>query len=746
MTGVPRRALGWIAAVALAAAAPAPLAAQDLQCDPGDVEVRSLSFTGNRRFSDGALARFIVTTPSSWARRTLRVVGAERCVDQEQLPLDTYRLSLLYRKHGYYRVRVDLSTTPRGKDGVDVAFHIDEGAPLRVDSVTVVWATPVPESGRIVREIRPRVGEAFDQFSLDSSRAVIIQRLRDAGYPRADVLRSTATDTARLSALVELTVVPGPLARVAGVRFVGDSTADGGARAIPTEVLDQMLGLRRGMIYRERDLINAQRNLYQTDAFRHVEVHLAPDSVQPPGDTTVLIDVVAIEGRMRAVRAGVGYGTLDCFRAQAELINRNFLRGAQRLELTARVSKIGVAGGGIFRGNLCSQAWDDSTFSRRLNYYAAATYRQPTLFGLGPQNIPTLTIFSERRSEYKAYLRTTPIGGVATLSRANTRVPLTYSYELSLGRTQAQQELFCAVFNYCAPEDYRQLNDATLRLAALTAAASRDRTDDFLNPTRGDRISLELRHASPAIGADELNQFNKVFGEASYFLPIGGGAVFAGRVRGGAVFGRRISLSERTSSYIPPQERFYAGGANTVRGYQQNELGPLVYVTGNRADVRDTTVNGEPGFVIDSAQARPRAVPVGGNSLFVANAELRLPDPFFPGLLQWSVFADAGAVWDRGIDVAKLGERLRVTPGLGLRVLSFLGPIRLDVGYNGYEATRGPVYYSGDPVPAGELVCAETGTVGGPKNDAGCAIDFAPRRAEAFLSRLTFNFSLGQAF
>ncbi|HVE80422.1 MAG TPA: BamA/TamA family outer membrane protein [Gemmatimonadaceae bacterium] len=742
---MPRGALAWLAGAALAAAAPAPLAAQDLQCDPGDVEVRSLSFVGNRRFSDGALARFIVTTPSSWARRTLRVVGAERCLDQEQLPLDTYRLSLLYRKHGYYRARVDLTTRPRGQSGVDVTFHIDEGAPLRVDSLTVRWATPHPDSARFARDIRPRVGEPFDQFALDSSRAVIIQRLRDAGYPRADVLRSTATDTAHLSALVELTVVPGAVARVAGVRIVGDSTTEGGPRAIPADVLRRMIGLRTGSVYRERDLISAQRNLYQTDAFRHAEVRLAPDSVQPPGDTAVVVDVVAIEGRMRAVRAGVGYGTLDCFRAQGELTNRNFLRGAQRLELTARVSKIGVAGGGIFRDNLCSQAWEDSTFSRRLNHYAAATYRRPTLFGLGPQNIPTLTIFSERRSEYKAYLRTTPIGGVATLSRANTRVPLSYSYELSLGRTEAQQELFCAVFNYCAPEDYRQLNDATLRLAALTLAASRDRTDDVFNPTRGDRVSLELRHASPAIGGDELSQFNKVFGEASHLLPLGRSVVLATRVRGGAVFGRRISLSERTSSFIPPQERFYAGGANTVRGYQQNELGPLVYVTGNRGDVRDTTVNGEPGFVIDSTK-RPRAVPVGGNTLFVANAELRLPDAFFPSLLQWSLFADAGAVWDRGIDVAKFGERLRVTPGIGVRVLSFLGPIRLDVGYNGYDATRGPVYYSGDPVPAGELVCAETGTVGGPKNDAGCATDFAPRRSERFLSRLTFNFSLGQAF
>jgi outer membrane protein assembly factor BamA len=634
---------------------------------------------------------------------------------------------------------------------VDVIFHIEEGEPIRVDSLAIGWAEPVRDSVRIVRGFRPGRGEPFDQIALDSSRRAIIQRLRDAGHPRADVLTSFTTDTSRLSATIELQIVPGQLARIDSVRFVGDSL--NARRAIPLRVVRKMLGLDRHAVYRERDLINAQRNLYQTDAYRHVEVRLAPDSIQPPGDSAVIVDVVAIEGNMHAVRAGIGYGTLDCFRAQGELTNRNFLRGARRLDLSGRISKLGVASGTAWAKDnvLCRKAAQD-TFSVNapVNYYAAATYRQPTLFGLGPRSVPTLTLFSERRSEYKAYLRSTPIGALATLFREQTRVPLTLSYELSYGRTQSSPALFCAVFNYCAPQDFNFLNEKTLRLSALSVTATRDRSNNLFNPTRGDRMSLELRHASPAIGSDTLLQFNKVLGEASFYQKLGA-AVFAARVRSGGVFGSRVSLTTQ-ATYIPPQERFFAGGANTVRGYQQNELGPLVYVTSERDDV--DAVPPFPPAVADTnyqikANVVPRVVPIGGNSLFVANAELRLPDFFFPRLVQWSIFTDAGAVWNRG-DGQSFGERLRVTPGLGLRVLSFVGPIRMDVGYNRYDRTRGAVYYAPrDSEQLGKLVCASPGEdPDGQKftQPENCPATFSPTQSDTFLSRLTFNFSIGQAF
>ena len=68
-------ALGFVV-TALCLATPAAVSAQDIACDRGDVEVIGVNFVGNRSFPDAELLNKIVTTPSSWARRTLRFIGA----------------------------------------------------------------------------------------------------------------------------------------------------------------------------------------------------------------------------------------------------------------------------------------------------------------------------------------------------------------------------------------------------------------------------------------------------------------------------------------------------------------------------------------------------------------------------------------------------------------------------------------------------------------------------------------------
>ena len=61
----------------------AALSAQDIGCDPGDVEVERVRFEGNTTFTDAQLANGLVTTPSSWARRVFRVIGTRRCLDPQ---------------------------------------------------------------------------------------------------------------------------------------------------------------------------------------------------------------------------------------------------------------------------------------------------------------------------------------------------------------------------------------------------------------------------------------------------------------------------------------------------------------------------------------------------------------------------------------------------------------------------------------------------------------------------------------
>jgi hypothetical protein len=86
-----------------------------------------------------------------------------------------------------------------------------------------------------------------------------------------------------------------------------------------------------------------------------------------------------------------------------------------------------------------------------------------------------------------------------------------------------------------------------------------------------------------------------------------------------------------------------------------------------------------------------RTVATGGNTLVVANVELRVPAPIFPSRVRLAVFVDGGTVWERG-GGSESGPAFRVTPGLGVRFATPLGPARIDVAYNPYDLPAGKLY------------------------------------------------------
>ncbi|MGZ8831406.1 MAG: autotransporter assembly complex protein TamA, partial [Thermoanaerobaculia bacterium] len=600
----------------------------------------------------------------------------------------------------------------------------------------------------IVRSLPVREGGRFDRFSIDAAADSIRQRLRNNGYPRADAANSFFVNDSLLLAWDTLTATPGPRTRIGAIRIevTPFGTKD---QQIPTRVVRRIMGLDSGRLFRESEVLDAQRALYRTEAYQHVSI--SSDSASSADDSLITLTATLAEAAMRAARVGVGYGTLDCFRASGEFIDYNFGRGARRLDVNARVSKIGIGRPLDGAEGLCPNAKKDE-FSNRLNYYLGATLRQPVFFGL--RTVPTITVYSQRVSEYNAYIRTTAIGGVASLSwRGLSRTPVTSAYSLDLGRTEASPALFCAVFNLCQVEEREQIQRVQ-RLAVLSLSVTRDHSNSLLSPSRGSVIRFEARHSSPAIFSNRNLQFNKVVGDAARYIGSGGGTVVALRIRGGTVFGRTFGSA---TGFVPPQERLYAGGPTTVRGFAQNELGAAIYIAdaSNSTEFRTTPLAPPDSVMLeDTTNAYRRVVPVGGNALLVANLELRLRSPFLPDLLQWTVFTDAGEVWNRG----SLGSlKLKVTPGIQLTAFSPVGPIRAAIGYNPYARPAGPLYYEATR-EGGALVCVSpdnrlpavvTTTSEGIDIDqrpGACATTFKPAADNSFRSRLTFSFAIGQAF
>jgi len=733
-----------------------PVSAQEVNCDAGDQEVRSLTFTGNTAFTDADLSKIIVTTASPFARTVLRLpLTVRRCLDRIELPKDRARLVIFYRRRGYPDATVDTAVTA-SRGGVEVDFLIHEGLPTRLQDLVILGLDSVPNRTAVMRRLPIREGARFDRVNLDAARDSIARRLRNSGYPRAEVNNTFEVDEAARLAYDTITVVPGPFTRIGKVD-IDVTPFESKGQQIPDRVARKIIGLESGRVYREDDLLNAQRTLYRTEAYQHVAV--VPDTSTSLADSILDIKVLLAENTTRSARLGAGYGTLDCFRVTGELSNYNFLHQARRLDLTTRLSKIGRGDPLSGLDALCPQARRDP-FSAKANYYVGATLRQPLYSG--SRVLPTLTLFSERVSEYNAYLRTTTIGAIASAEWRRWRtLPVSFAYSLDLGRTEAQPALFCAVFNLCDRLD-RQRVQQTQRLAVISAVISQDRSNSFLSPTHGYQWRAEARHASPYIGSDTALQFNKLVAERSQYWGLPGGSVIAFRVRGGAVFGRSFGS---TTGFIPPQERLYAGGPTSVRGFPQNELGSTIYIARSyrvvpppESGIADSVFEvSEP----EAGQFR-RAVPVGGNSLLVSNLELRVPSPFLPELLQWTVFTDAGDVWNRGAKDNFQNFAIKVTPGIQLTAFSPVGPVRLVLGYNPYSRPAGPLYYevpgSGQfdefGTPAGSLPCvsprnglpvhlSDNGLV----QDGGtCRPSFSPSTSRSFLSKLTFSLAIGQAF
>jgi len=758
-----RAALRWSGVLAVALL-PFTLHAQELECDPGDLEVRSLRFSGNKAFERPDLASTIVTTPSDTKTRrfTHGLFGRKRCVTIDEIARDMIRLGVYYRQRGFPEATID-TLLRRKRNEVDVTFRITEGRAMLLDTLVITGLDSLKSSKSVLSDLPVKVGVPFDRIRLAAAVDTIRTRLRNAGYPRADVRPTYRAHPGTLKGAAEFDITPGRFARLGDIK-IDVQPAVGKEQQISTKVARRLLGLDRGRVYRDRDLAAAQRNLYRLDAYQHVEVKLAPLDSQPapPGDTVVNVNTLLIEGSMHSLQTSVGWGTLDCFRAQAVAADHNFLGGARQLEVTARLSKIGVGYPLDGARGLCHSYAERDLYGDTLNYYAGASFRQPTLFRLGPQSIPTFTVFSRLESAYNAYLRQTPIGATATLTHDFLSFPFTLTYRFEYGRTEASAALFCAVFNICQLADQARLKEKK-RLAVASASVVRDWSDNPANPTRGFVMRLEGRHASPPIGSDTALQFNKFLADGAYYHSItgGDGIVLATRLRIGGVLGtslRNLSgvLNARTQ-FIPPEERLYAGGSNTVRGFRQNELGPAVYIARDTVSKDTIDAGGNPITVLETRGGNGtelRSVPTGGNSLIVGNIELRLKSPIYSEYLQWTLFTDVGEVWNRS-GAEGLGFRqLKWTPGVGIRIFSVFGAIRVDVGYNPYPKPNGPIYFD-EPIREtnrdAALFCVTPGNLipivdGKAPESFTCPSTFEPRQRTTFWRRLTVNLSIGQAF
>jgi outer membrane protein assembly factor BamA len=676
--------------------------------------VRGLSYVGNHAIDDYTLSTVIATSNSSWFARYWMVrwlgLGAKRTFDELEFRRDVVRLILFYRQSGYMQVVVDTAVRRTPRD-VYITFRIFEGEPVRVRRLDLDGIAGVVDERPLRRAMPLHVGDPFNRYLMQASVDTMAAWLRNRGYPYAQVLRNFDAEAAELSADLRFEAVPGPHMRIGAVLVEGVQRVD-------TATVLHTLSVHPGEQYGEDRLYRSQRDLYGAGMFRAASVTLQDTLPPANGDSTVNVVVRVAEGPRRRISFGVGYATLDCFRAQGGWSALGFLGDARVLDLSARVSKIGVGSplrSDRFERTLCYPLKEDST-SDTLNYNLALTLLQPTF--LSPRHSASIGVFAERRSEFKTYTRVQVGANVGVTFNARRKVPIGVAYGYSVGRTDATDATFCSVFSVCDDSTLKYLRNRH-RFASLTLTAAL-RTEDFvLDPTRGGHIGLTLLHSSRVLGSDKLYEFNRAEAEIARYIPFGRRGVFAWRIHSGALVPARISLAGDTTQFVPPEQRFYAGGPNSVRGYPANELGPRVYVIANPDSF--TVTNG------DTVYQDARAVPIGGNSIFVVNAEVRVPGPLWPDRLRLAAFVDVGQVYLRQNQLFTF-HSMRVTPGVGVRITTPLGPVRVDVAYNGYDKESGKL----------KLLSNSQLTDYRPS--------YQEKRPTSFFRRLELQFAIGQVF
>lgn len=672
-------------------------------------KVVQVRFAGAGPFSADTLIQLIQTTP---ARCTF--LGLSICIPFLQsesgtsrlnlgvLEKDIIQLKLFYRQSGYFAAQVIPVLRPAAdSQDVIVSFVITPGPPVYLNSIEIEGVEGILRPG-IYERIPSQVGDLFNLAAFIASADTVQRELLALGHAYATVLRNYTVDTVTNSASARLVAIPGP-------RVMVDSIIVQGAPHLGRPAVLRQLAFHRGDILLSDKLVESQRNLYDLEIVQFATVAVAPDSLQvTPGDSSTATVLVRItEAPVHLVEAAAGYGTVDCFRAETRWTSRSLAGGARRLTLTGALSKIGL-GKPLdlgFENSIC-RAFAADTFDQKLDYRFTGELVQPWF--VSPRNHLTLNAYAERISEPNIY-QLEAQGGRFTVNRRLGRSDILAALiNIEHGQTTASQALFCATFLICLPADIDSLSKPRW-LNTLGLNWARDRTNSALDPSRGYIARIGAGWAAPVLGS-QIHFLRGVTEGATYFT-IRSSSVLALHLRLGGFLGT-ASLAPG-HGFIPPEERFFAGGSTTVRGYSRNELGPGVYIGSSPAFTDSTKITFSP---------------TGGTGLVVANVEYRFPAPIMNNLLRLVLFVDAGTVTSDA-PVGGSFNKMRYTPGVGLRVRTPVGPVRVDVGYNPYLPFTAPLFLP-DTATGGLIRVLDS---------------FTPK-APSFLGRLRLNLAVGQPF
>lgn len=607
------------------------------------------------------------------------VVYDTRTLDHVELARDVVRIKVYYYKRGYRETEVDttVSRAHPHSNRVRVTFRVTEGAPLIVQTVAILQPNNILSRRTLNKAVLVRAGKPLDLIDLDSSHVHLRDALWDQGYADALIADTISVHDSARTANVTIRVDPRWVATVESVTVHGDSV-------LSPDIAKRMITLRPGNIYKRDYVIESQQALYSSNLYRRATIVLPPR-----GDSAKLIDINVNEARLHSVKLSAGFNTIDFIQTEGRFTDYNWLGNARRLDLHLVVSNLFAPvlnGTGIFRDVLADNGLpgDSSGVYLKPTYQASIDVTQ-RWFG-DPRNTVSLGLFAHRSSAPGIYIDK-GFGTSASFTRnVAPRTPLSLVYRYELTQVDAGDVYFCVNYGVCEQNTISLLRRRNA-LSPVSLDFYVDRRNDEFNPSDGYSARADFEHASKYTLSDF--RYNRASGEVTLFRQLGK-AVLAGHLRGGWVKALQqsgnLNLDGLSGDILHPRKRFYAGGANSVRGYGENQLGPLILTVDPAKLIAagcttDSIASGtcDPNKGSDKTRVPAKdftALPTGGTSLIEGSIEYRVP--FLMKNLQAAIFVDAGYVGVPPTDITS--GKGAITPGFGVRYLSPVGPIRVDLG------------------------------------------------------------------
>ncbi len=497
------------------------------------------------------------------------------------------------RREGYYQAEVAGSVAPAEEaDQLLLTARVRAGPRARIAAITFVGNTRHP-AAELASVLPIGPGDSFVTERVIAAREALQAWYRARGFLDARVSAEAPVLAETHEATIAFRIVEGEYLTVGRIIVAGAETT----RA---SFIRSRIALAEGDPLSSEGLLETRRRIAATGIFAEVEVELL-EPEEPVGERNILVQVV--ESPRNRIGYGAGYSQREQVRVEGEWARSNLFGRNHTLSMFARLSLRGTRFITTYRGA--------EGIRQEVPIFASA-YRE-----------------SQDRESFD-FLR---YGAGVQVSRRVFGRNLILRYDFT------RSELFDVKIS--SNEIYRDFAD-NLWLSTVSASVVADTRDDPASPRRGRFGILDVEWSSAQLGSRA--PFVKGLGQQFLYFPVSSRVVLAlaGRI------GLATTLDAEGPDVIPITERFFAGGATTLRGYRLDRAGPLDGV----------------GY------------PLGGNMLVIGNVEARIR---IFGSLSGALFSDHGGVYAQ-VRTLGLGD-IAHNVGVGLRWDTPLGPVRFDYGF-----------------------------------------------------------------